>query len=169
MARVTRWLESIDYPQLVRLSGWSVRGTAIPVKKTQFIFLTMLTLALSFATSTTCGNESVPSVSKELAHELALSTLMPSARHLPGMRFDREQGAHPEGFYWFEITAEVPAQESPLLGYFAVNMLTGDVWNPVPCIKLTSVVIRDFQEQLRQKATLSAAEIRRAGVPPCQP
>ncbi len=109
-------------------------------------------------------------VNEELAHKLAISTLTASARRLPGMRFDREKSPHPEAFYWFEVTANVPDGVSALLGYFAVNMRTGDVWNPVQCRKLTSTVIRHFQEQLRQKGAISTAELHQmADEAPCQP
>jgi hypothetical protein len=98
------------------------------------------------------GQEATPAVTEKTAHELAESTLTAEARQFSGMRFDREQGPHVAGFYWFEVTADVPDGASPLLGYFAVNKVTGDVWAPVPCEKLTSPEIRRLQRRLRGQA-----------------
>lgn len=140
------------------------------VKAIRSIAITLLTPVLLFAANTGLGQKAAPAVSEEEAHTLAVSTLTANARHLPGMRFDREKAPHPEGFYWFEVTANVPDEASPLLGYFAVNKTTGDVWNYVQCRKLTSPAVRHFQEQLRQKGEISEAEFHRiAEQAPCQP
>lgn len=140
------------------------------VREIRLIATTLLTSTLLLTPSGAWGQKTAPAVSEDLAHTLAASTLTPNARRLPGMRFDGEKAAHPEGFYWFEVTANVPDEASPLLGYFAVNKRTGDVWNPVQCRKLTSVTIRRFQDQLRQKGKISATEFRRiAEEAPCQP
>lgn len=140
------------------------------VKKIRLIILTLLTSVLLLTANGVQGQQTAPVVSEDLAHKLAISTLTPNGRGLSGMRFDREQTPRPEGFYWFEVTADVPDGASPLLGYFAVNKTTGDAWNPVQCRKLTSTAIRHFQEQLRQRGAISAAEFRRiADEAPCQP
>jgi hypothetical protein len=122
-------------------------------------------------TANLCGGQNAaPIVSEETAHALAVSTLTASAQRLSGRRFDREKARHPEGFYWFEVTANVPDDESPLLGYFAVNKTTGDVWDSAQCRKLTSPAIRHFQEQLLQSGTISEAELhRREKLVPCKP
>jgi hypothetical protein len=112
--------------------------------------------------------ETAPAVSEEFAHTLAISTLEADVRQLPGMRFDRELAPHPEGFYWFEVTAKVPNDASPLLGYFAVNKMTADVWDPVRCRMLTSVAIRRLQIQLRRKISISEF-LQKKGKAPCQP
>ena len=139
-------------------------------KAFRFIAITLLTPVLLSTANMGLGQEPAHAVSEEMAHTLAVSTLTAKARHLPGMRFDREKAPHPEGFYWFEVTANVPDDASPLLGYFAVNKTTGDVWNYVQCRRLTSTAIRHFQEELRQKGATSAAELQRiADEAPCQP
>jgi hypothetical protein len=140
------------------------------MKKIRLIVLTLLTSVLLLTSTGVQGQKTAPVVSEDLAHKLAVSTLTPNARRLPSMRFDREKAPHPEGFYWFEVTANVRDGASPLLGYFAVNKTTGDVWNPVQCRKLASTAIRHLQEQLRQKGAISAAEFHRiADEAPCQP
>jgi hypothetical protein len=139
-------------------------------REIRLIAATLLTSGLLLTANIGWGQETAAAVSEDLAHTLAASTLTPSARRLPGMRFDREKASQPEGFYWFEATANVPDAASPLLGYFAVNKVTGDVWNPVQCKKLASGAIRRFQDQLRKKAKISATEFRRiAEEAPCQP
>jgi hypothetical protein len=152
-------------------SEWVVSGGGSAMfKKIVAAILPILASVVFFTANSGRGQEIRPTVGEDLAHNLAVSTLTPSARQLHGMRFDREQAPHPEGFYWFEITANVPDGKSPLLGYFAVNKSTGDVWDFVSCIKLTSPAIRQYQEHLRQKGNASSKTFRRsADEAPCQP
>lgn len=117
-------------------------------------------------------------VGEEIAHKLAVSTLADSGKHLSGMRFGREEqmgdkmagsAARGKEFYWFDITANAPDMASPLVGYFAVNKITGDVWDPVTCRKLRSSFIRRFQQQLRQR-TVSGWKFRDQSLKaPCEP
>lgn len=141
------------------------------LENAKFFARALLAATMIFAADNkSLSHELSSTVTEDEAHALAASTLISNARRLPGMRFDRELHPHPSTFYWFEITANVPNGESPLLGYFAVNKKTGDVWNWVQCIKLTSSVIRRFQNNLRQHRKMSDAEFHKmAGEDPCQP
>ena len=140
------------------------------VSMNRLIVLAMLTPVFLFGGSEIWGQEGSPTLGKDLAHTLAVSTLTPGARRLPGMRFDSEKASHPEGFYWFEVTADVPGGASALLGYFAVNKVTGDVWDPVQCKKLSSVTIRRIQDHIRQNEKNSAVRSHRAATDaPCRP
>lgn len=127
-------------------------------------------MCLLAASSEVGGQSVIPLVSERMAHKLAASTLSSKAQHFSGMRFDREKGYHPKGFYWFEVTANVPDGASPLLGYFAVNEITGDVWDPIPCRELKSSFIRRFQQQMVGAKRISTAEFQKASRNhPCEP
>jgi hypothetical protein len=122
------------------------------------------------------GREQLTAVTENEAHRLVLSTLTAAARRLPGMRFDRGNPAslngaqHPERFYLFEVTAETPGDASPVLGHFAVNKDTGDVWDAVACTKYASPEITQFQHQRRTHAGLSEKTFRRMSAQaPCEP
>jgi hypothetical protein len=133
-----------------------------------FRLFALLAFISLFAVNKGLGQEVTYLVSEEQAHVLARSTLTATARRLPDMRFDREKTPHIKGFYWFEVTANVPDSTSPLLGYFAVNEVTGDVWNPVQCKRLTTSDIRRFQEHLRKKGKIT--DFRRiSDQAPCEP
>ena len=101
--------------------------------------------------------------------ELAIMALAPDARKLPKLSADLYGGLGAPGFYWFEVTAEV-SNASPILGHFAVNRATGDVWDPVWCKKLSSPELERLQKTLRQKIRLGDGELRRlSGKVPCEP
>ncbi|SRR5579875_2265449 len=140
-------------------------------KESRLIVTLLLLMGITaFAINSGRAEQAIPNVSERLAHTLAKSTLTANAQHLPGMRFDREIAPHPPDFYWFEITAKVPDQVSPLLGYFAVNKMTGDVWNFTQCKKLTSLVIRKLQDELRKEGKISTQDFEHfSREAPCEP
>ncbi|MGH9743889.1 MAG: hypothetical protein ACRD51_16205 [Candidatus Acidiferrum sp.] len=117
-------------------------------------------------------------VSQDMAHQLAVSTMTVKAQRFRGVRFGDEDGM-PEKlgisplkakkFYWFDVTANLPDMASPLLGYFAVNKITGDVWTPVPCEKVGSSFIRHFQQHLIREKKVATGEFQKASaIIPCE-
>lgn len=128
------------------------------------LVFTVVTLLVSCSNAGGQGPERDRGVTVDLAHDLAKSTLTETARHLAGMRFDAEKQPHDYRFYWFEITAKTPDDISPLLGYFAVNKINGDVWDPVACIKLNSPFIRSFKRTGYKGSAIKS--LKRA---PCEP
>lgn len=111
-----------------------------------------------------------PAISEARAHELALSTLLPFARRLPRMAFDRGRALlNAAYFYEFQVTAETGKDRSPNLGFFAVNRATGDVWDTSACIRRQSPEIERLQRRLRQSDALSDREFRRlSAIAPCE-
>lgn len=53
-------------------------------------------------------------------------------------------------FYFFAATWSNPSG-SPIIGYFAVNPLTGDVLNAADCSRLTSPTLVRLQEAIRKR------------------
>jgi hypothetical protein len=132
--------------------------------------LIVMVSVITFASNRGWAQETEPFITLQEAHNLSVLTLTPRARRFPGMRFDSEKEPHPPEFYWFEVTANVPDNASPLLGYFAVNRVTGDVWNPVECKRLESPALARLQKQLRKKINIPEIDFRHASESvPCRP
>ncbi len=109
-------------------------------------------------------------ISEAEARGLAKAALRKEVRNLPDLRLDLQRG-YPDrpGFYWFEATAFV-RDASPVLGHFAVNRRTGDVWDPVGCKKLTSPDLKSAQQSVLKRISMSDRELRRlALIRPCEP
>ncbi len=93
--------------------------------------------------------------------ELAIAALDPSARKLPKLRLDLYQDprAPAPDFYQFEITWDNP-NGSPMIGHFAVNRATGDVWKLVVCRRMESAGLRRLQRTMRRRISLTPKELR---------
>ena len=60
-------------------------------------------------------------------------------------------------FYSFEATWPNP-DGSPMLGSYAVNPWTGDIWQLVVCKQITSAQLRRIQRSIRSRFHLQASE-----------
>jgi hypothetical protein len=130
-----------------------------------------LNLAILLGLTTVARSDASRKLTEAEARELARLALAPNARTLPNMRFDTFEG-YPgrPGFYWFEIAASVPDGVSPILGHYAVNQATGDVWEPVQCRKVTSFELTTLQHRIREVISLTERDLRRLSkVAPCEP
>lgn len=128
-------------------------------------------LAIFLSLPAPAGSDPSRKLTEAEARQLARLALAANARTLPGLRFDSYEG-YPgrKGFYWFEITALVPDDVSPILGHYAVNQATGDVWEPVQCRKVTSAELTTLQRSLRKTISLTDRDLRRLSkVAPCEP
>ena len=129
-----------------------------------------LAVLLSCAALTVTTSQGRRKLTEAEARELVVMALRPEARALPKLRVDADN-AYPDrpGFYWFEATAFVP-DASPVLGHFAVNQASGDVWDPVSCRKVSSADLAKLQAELRNRLHLSERDLRRLSkVAPCKP
>ena len=116
------------------------------------------------------GQAKNAAITDSQAHELARMTMLPSGRNLPDMQFNEEDALKPGPFYWFSITARVPDDESPLLGAFAVNKLSGDVWDVVSCKKLVNKDVLSAQARLRHEMhTSEKVSASQWHIAPCTP
>ena len=135
------------------------------MKKLTYAALVVISLLIHSVLFAQAGN-----LTLDQAHELARLSLTLPARNFVGMKFEVETALRPGPFYWFSVTARVPADVSPLLGSFAVNSVTGDVWDPVVCKKLVNKEISDLQRELRRKAHISRNAYNHAAqTAPCEP
>jgi len=127
-------------------------------------------LALTVAAGVPLRSQS-RDLTPEEARTLATLTLVPKARQLPTLSFASTKGfgARAEWFYWLEATGEMCGGCSPVLGHFAVNRKTGDVWDAVSCKRYRSRELEYLQQVLQRKIQLAASERRRLNVAPCKP
>jgi hypothetical protein len=105
------------------------------------------------------------------ARGLVKAFLGPQVTSLPHFGLDLLAESVPAGFYAFEATASPPnPSASPIIGSFAVNRATGDVWRLVVCRTVESPALKRSQNSLRKRIGLSRVELhrlqRRA---PCEP
>jgi hypothetical protein len=133
------------------------------------MFTVLIVISAMFGRTLTCQTDA-RAISDAQAHELARLTLTIPSRDFKGMKFTQEPALRSGPFYWFTITADVPGDASPMLGGFAVNQSTGDVWDPVSCRKLTSKDSIALRRQLTKNLHLGSAEFKRLSrVAPCEP
>jgi len=73
-------------------------------------------------------------------------------------------------FYVFDATADHPKGGSPVIGQFAVNKATGDVWRMGVCERVHSTPLAKTQRAIRRKVGMTGIEFRRLTTKaPCQP
>ena len=125
----------------------------------------VIVLTLGCCSSLSCQNRSVV-ITERAAHDLARRTMLPAGRNLPDMPFNVETALRPGPFYWFSITARVPDDQSPLLGAFAVNKLTGEVWDIVSLKTLGNEDLLSARVGLRPVLHTSQ---RASAIAPCAP
>jgi len=80
--------------------------------------------------------------------------------HNPGADItSRPRGFDPD-FFYFEATWPNPTG-SPIIGYFAVNPWTGDVWDAGLCERVISADIKTRQEQIRKRTKLKKEDFEK--------
>lgn len=100
--------------------------------------------------------------------ELVMEALEPEARKLPRLAIELEDRKVP-GFHEFAVTWDNP-NGSVIVGFFAVNQATGDVWKLVVCRRIESADLRRLQDTLRKRIALGRGElVRLRDKAPCQP
>src|SRR5579863_4484350 len=74
-----------------------------------------------------------PTISGEDAGQLVTAALRGSgAASLPGFGLEQAQTNHLSGFIIFDATWDNP-NGSVVIGHYAVDLMTGDVWNAIVC------------------------------------
>ena len=90
----------------------------------------------------------------------AADELDQSARKLPGLTFDFYSGAKASNFYELAVLWNNP-NGSAIVGHFAVNRATGDVWKLVLCTRVESAALRRLQQTLRERIGLGLEELHK--------
>ncbi len=63
-------------------------------------------------------------------------------------------------FYFFDALVAEPGAQG-FSGHYAVSKLTGDVWDPFKCGRISSGALSELQRKIRSDLGLTAAEYRR--------
>lgn len=99
--------------------------------------------------------------------ELVMQALDREAKKLPKLAIDLEDKV--PGFYEFAVTWDNP-NGSVIVGFFAVNQGTGDVWRLVVCRTVESPDLRRLQDAIRRKVGLGRRDlIKLRSNAPCEP
>lgn len=115
-----------------------------------------------------------PRVSLEEAQRLvykALESEGAGATKLPGFGLSAYKDPYFPEFYFFEATWDNTGEGSVVIGHYAVDPRTGDVWDAVVCEELDSPSLRKLQQATRKRLGVTQKEyhkLRRPG-PMCSP
>ncbi len=116
-------------------------------------------LCLVLASSFTVGEStSARKLTVEEGRALVLAAIDPRTTKLPHFGIDQSHDKYSPEFYHFDVTAETGG--SPVIGFYAVDPITADIWNGVLCERISSSRIHKVQTALRAKIGLSSAEYK---------
>jgi hypothetical protein len=79
---------------------------------------------------------------------------------LPGFALDGFDSPSIPGFHLFEAVFANPEPGSAMVGSWAVDVRTGDIWSAIVCREMTSPATRVMQRQLRARLHISQARYR---------
>src|SRR5260370_41672409 len=98
-------------------------------------------LAVGFSTISLAHGRTI---SQSTARKLVREALVTMNQDGPSVKITRFRDDHAREFYTFDATWPNPDGD-PLIGYFAVNPWTGDVWDLGGCKRITSSAIEKEQ------------------------
>lgn len=102
-----------------------------------------------------------PSVSVGDAKRLVLAALPSRTRHLPKFGLEEYQNPASPKFYFFQAYWAGAPNGSMIIGHYAVDASTADVWNAVmACEELSNPALRKLQARVRSRIRLSDVEYR---------
>jgi hypothetical protein len=116
------------------------------------------------------GTANARELTEAEAKRLVTTSLGEKVSSLPGFGLDLYQDKDAEGFYVFEATAQHPSGGSPVIGQFAVNKATGDVWRLGICERMSSAALIRERAVIGKRTGIRRDEMQRlAAKAPCQP
>ncbi len=96
------------------------------------------------------------------ARQLVLAALHSKTKHLPEFGLEGGLDSHDPRFYVFEAYWAGAPNGSMVIGNYAVDASTADVWNaPAACDELSTPALRKLQKQVRLHIGLSRTEYRK--------
>lgn len=103
-----------------------------------------------------------PALNPEQARGLVLAALTHKERTLPGIAADAYNDPHSSGFMFFTVVWAAGHKQSVVVGIFAVDPYTADVWSATSaCDELTNLRLRALQKRDRQALNITPAEYKR--------
>src|SRR4051794_16190937 len=95
----------------------------------------------------------------EDARHLARAALPSSVKRLPGLTLlSGPKRERPQRCVVFDVLWANPDAGSVHVGYWAVDMRTGEVWAPVLCERINTKALRSLQRAFRKRLSLNDAE-----------
>jgi len=107
------------------------------------------------------GTAQARNLTEAEARSLVVVSLGKDVSSLPHFGLDLNRDPSVADFYVFDATADHPNGGSPVIGSFAVNKATGEVWELVICERVKSKPFINAQRAMRKKIGISKAEFRR--------
>lgn len=121
------------------------------------ILATCLVLLIAHAHSATR-----PTITVAQAQGLVLKALTAEQKRLPGLGAQQYQDPNSSRFFFFTVTWAAGPGQSVVVGNYAVDPYTGDVWSAVVgCEELRNRALQVLQGRVRQSLGLSEAQYRR--------
>lgn len=125
-------------------------------------------LATALATSFNHAFARTRDLNEREARQLIEAAVGAKVRTLPGFTLEINNNDNVTGFLQFDATFN-NQHGSPVVGFYAVNQITGEVWKLVVCRKVDSAELRRLQTNLHKELQVTAQELKDAwGKAPCQ-
>jgi hypothetical protein len=112
-----------------------------------FFFMTTIHVALwAGETPKYLSVEQAKSLARAAAQETGIAKLK-------GFSLEEAHLDHFPDFYFFDALVSEPGAEG-FAGHYAVNKFTGEVWNPIRCLRFSGKGVRKIQEKLKKEIGL---------------
>ena len=133
---------------------------ALSFKRKVLVLLLLLLVSASAVAQQKAGTPRKITIAE--AKELVTKAVESSRGKRGGFFFDY----NPEASYEFEVRSAKPSPVSyPLIGHFAVDPNTADVWDAVVCKEYQSESLRKLQQTIRKRIGLTEEEYQKIRKP----
>ena len=121
-----------------------------------------LTLAMLCSVFAHASEPSRPTVNQDQAQRLVLGALTTEQRSLPGVATEPYKDPHSSLFMFFTVVWAAGPKQSVVVGNYAVDPHTGDVWSATDaCDELSNPKLRSLQKTIHDALRLSPSEYKR--------
>jgi hypothetical protein len=102
-----------------------------------------------------------PTLNPEQSRSLVLAALTQQQRNLPGIEAETFNNPHSSRFMFYTVVWAAGEDQSVVVGNYAVDPYTGDVWSATSaCDELSNPRLRALQKTVRQGLKLSQSEYK---------
>ena len=119
-------------------------------------------LIMAFSGPAVTQQKEFRDIAPDEARQLVLAALPSRTKRLPKFELEGGLDSHDPRFYFFEAYWAGAPNGSMVIGNYAVDASTADVWNaPAACDELSTPALRKLQKQVRSRIGLSPTEYRK--------
>jgi hypothetical protein len=124
--------------------------------------ITACLLIMAFSVPAATQQKEFRDITPDEARQLVLAALPSRTKRLPKFGLEGGLDSHDPRFYFFEAYWAGAPNGSMVIGNYAVDASTVDVWNaPAACDELSTPALRKLQKQVRSRIGLSPTEYRK--------